>query len=346
MVGGATVLDERRARNIDFTPRLVDQFFRRWIWYVLPVVLLAIVGVRAASNVSQDFVSRGTLSASSNPLVDTPEVRGGSIGAFESPAAGITRLINEQLRSDAFVEGIADRAGLASALESGLISTAVIRQQVSANAQGENLLTVQASWSDPETAFQLVDATINNYLDLVSETVAIDSVEAIDFWTGIQSAAQQRADEAEANLRAYTQALPELAEGEQRAPEQEFELSRLNATLDEALGGVSSAQNSIDAAKLNVDQSKSQAGRQLRVIDPPQVAAAPESSAFEKLSTVALFTLLGLLISGLALVVTTLADHSVRSTAQLELASGVGSTTIVPRSKLLRRPRQAKDVAA
>ena len=144
----------------DLTARLVDQFFRRWIWYVIPVVLLSAVGVRAAGNVAEPYEASGTLSASANPLVETPEVRGTSIGAFEPPAAGITRLINEQLRSDAFVEIVADGAGLRAALQSGEITPDLIRRQVGASAEGENLLSVQASWSDPDRPNRLERSSV------------------------------------------------------------------------------------------------------------------------------------------------------------------------------------------
>ena len=109
MAGGFETHYETGSAGSDFSVRLVDQFFRRWFWYVLPVVLLAFVGVRAANNVSQQYVSKGTFSASENPLVATPEVRGTTIGQFEAPASGIARLINEQLRSDAFVDVVVER---------------------------------------------------------------------------------------------------------------------------------------------------------------------------------------------------------------------------------------------
>jgi hypothetical protein len=330
----------------DFSARLIDQFFRRWFFFVLPVIVFAAVGVRSSGNVSEEYETRGTLSASSNPLVESPEVRGSTIGAFESPAAGIARLINEQLRSDAFVETVAERAGLDQALSDEIITTDVIRQQVGAGAQGENLLAVRASWGDPETAYLLVDATINSYLDLLAETVAIDSLEAITFWSAVRSEAQARADTAESELRDYIQTLPVLAEGEQLSTVQELDVARLNATLDAALSQVSDAQSRIDTAELNVEQSKSEAGRQVRVVDPPQRATAPTPETFRKLATVAMFTMMGLLLGLAALVVTTMVDHSIRSISQLRSATGMSSTVVVPRSKALRNWPPSDEQAA
>ena len=333
-------------RSSDFTLRMADQFFRRWFWFILPVVLLAAIGVRAVGNVSDQYVSAGTLNASENPLVTTPVVRGTTIGQFEAPAAGIARLINEQLRSDAFVEDVAARAGLEDALSSQLITPDIIRQQVGASTQGENLLTVEASWSDPQTSFLLVDSTIESYLDLISETVAIDSEEAIQFWTGVQADAQRDVDAAQTELNEYTRGLPTLAIGEQLSAGQQLDLTRLNASLDSALANVSEAQASIDTARLNAEQAKSQAGRQVRVVDPPTQPTSPQPETFRKIATLVMFTLIGVVISLAALLVTTLADHSIRSVGQLRSAVNVGAVTTVKKSKEFRSWPLGADRAA
>jgi hypothetical protein len=337
---------EPNVDNVDFSARMIDQFFRRWFWYVLPILLLGVVGLRAAGNVTGNYVSKGTLSASANPLVATPKVSGSSIGQFEPPATGIARLINEQLRSDSFVKNVADRAGLTGALASQVITPDIIRQQIAASAEGENLLTVRASWSNPDTAYKLVDATINSYLDLIAQTVAVDSVQAIQFWTDVQKAAQTRADAAETDLRTYAATLPDLRPGEQRTTDQELTLTRLNKALDDALKSVSDAQASIDTAKLNVQQSKSEAGRQVREVDPPTRPSLPQPTKFKQLLTMVMFGLMGMVISLMAVAVTTAADHSIRSLAQLRLASGTDATASVQRSRELKGAARTRRAAS
>lgn len=325
--------------------RLVDQFFRRWYFYLLPVVLLVGLGVRAASNVNEEFVSNGVLSASANPLVDAPEVRGTTINPYESPAAGTSRLINEQMRSDSFIRQIAVGAGLESALDSGVITPEIVREQVYASAQGENLLTVRAAWGDPQTAFRLVESTIAGYLNLVAETVAVDSEEATDFWTDIRVTAEERVTTAENDLAAYLRTLPPLGADEERTTEEELAITRLNSAVDAALADVSTAQERIDSAMLNGEQARSEAGRQLRIVDEPSEPTVPESNRVEQLLSLVMFTIIGLLIAGGALLATTLLDHSVRSPAQLRLASDVVSTSVVPRLRL-RKPRDHEGQAA
>ena len=121
--------------------------------------------------------------------------------------------------------------------------------------------------------------------------------------------------------------LPTLAIGEQLSAGQQLDLTRLNASLDSALANVSEAQASIDTARLNAEQAKSQAGRQVRVVDPPTQPTSPQPETFRKIATLVMFTLIGVVISLAALLVTTLADHSIQSVGQLRSAVNVGAVT-------------------
>ena len=127
---------------------------------------------------------------------------------------------------------------------------------------------------------------------------------------------------------------------------QQLDLTRLNSNVDSALANVSAAQGSIDSARLNAEQAKSQAGRQVRVVDPPRQASAPKPETFKKVATLLLFTMIGLLISFAALVVTTMVDHSIRSLNQLRTAANVGSVASVSRSKAFRDWPQSRERAA
>jgi hypothetical protein len=219
-----------------------------------------------------------------------------------------------------------------------LITLDTVRGRVHASPQGENLLTVSSTWGDGETAFLLVEAAIGSYLDLVAETVAIDSTEAIAYWTERQTAAQVRVDAAQDQLSAYVDTLPDLEPGEQRTTDQQLNLNRLDTTLARALADFDDAQDAIDTARLNTAQSQSQAGRQVRVVDPPVEPTAAQSTRLDKLTTMFTFGFMGVLIALAALVITTLVDRSVRSPGQLRVAAGINSVAVVGRVKPVRRP--------
>lgn len=327
----------------ELTRRLIDGFFRRFVWYLLPVVLFAGIGVFLAGRTSEEYASSGTLAVSGNPMVDEAEARGTEINVWENAALGTSRLINEQLSTDAFVRDVAERAGLGEALEAEFISTEIIRQQVGSRVLGENSIQVDATWADGPTAHRLVQSTIDAYRELVAEQVATDSNEAIDFWTARREEADLAATEAERELSEYVAGLPPLRTGEENYPlTDQLKIQRLNDAYDEALEVVDNAQSRIDDAQLNVLQVQSEAGRQIRVIDPPEVPLAPASTTVKRLITVAMMMFVGALVSLTALVITTLLDRTVRSRSQLAAVVGTSATASVPRIKAFKRGRRER----
>ncbi|MEQ9163429.1 MAG: hypothetical protein RLN74_12005, partial [Ilumatobacter fluminis] len=141
--------------------RLTDNLFRRLVWFLLPVLLLTGLGIYRAATTTDLYRSSGTLSASSNPLLPEQEVSGVSAQFLESPASANARIINERIRTDSFIVGVAERAGLGDALENGIVQIDVLRNNVWASADGDSILNVNATWDDGQTSFQLAVATID-----------------------------------------------------------------------------------------------------------------------------------------------------------------------------------------
>ena len=111
--------DDHTSQSSAFWWRLTDNLFRRLTWFLLPILLLAGLGMYRAATTTDLYRSSGTLSATSNPLLPEQQVSGVSAQFLESPAAANARIINERLRTDSFINGVADRAGLGDAVESG-----------------------------------------------------------------------------------------------------------------------------------------------------------------------------------------------------------------------------------
>jgi uncharacterized protein involved in exopolysaccharide biosynthesis len=323
---------------------MVDNLFRRFFRYALPVVAFAGIGVYTASTANAEYVASGTLSASSNPLVAQTEVRGGSISIYESPASGTARLINEQLQTDAFLDDVLARAGLTQALDAGLISRDIVRQQISAFDKGENFLGVNAVWNDGQSAYLLVDATINGYLDYVDSIVSGDSVAAIAYWQDRQTEALKDQAAAEQALDDYLAEHPGLSTGTTASTEEELTVVRLDSAVDRALNDVAEAQEGIRIAERAVDDIRSDAGRSVRVVDSPTVPLEPESGVLKQILTVAMFTVLGLLVAIAALLLATIADRSVRSREQLNRITGAEVAVTVPVVKSLTPKRRLRSV--
>jgi hypothetical protein len=321
----------------DFSERLIDGFFRRWFLYLAPVVLLTAVGVDSARGITGEYQSSARLSATTNPYLALPTVRGTDIPFWEPPAAGTARLINEQLQTDAFIDEVAARAGLTEAVSAGLLPRNVIRSRVLASPAGQNNLSVSATWVDPETAFALAEGVTTGYGEYLNGLAVADSLEAVRFWTERRAAAEDAAALAEQALDTYISALPPVGEGQTRSEEQVLELQRLNAELDRALATVREGQSAIDEAQFNANQAALSSARGFFVIDPPRVPLYPEPVRRDQMLAIVGFGVLGVIVALAALVLTTVTDRSVRTRSQLRLASGLPVVATVPRMKQLRR---------
>lgn len=349
------VMDEpeapRSGATADFTARLIDQFFRRALLYLVPIALFTALGFYTASNQRDSYFSEGKLTASSNPLLEPTEIRTTELGFNEGPAEGSARLINEQLNTDAFIFEVASRAGLTQALEGGFIDPEDIRRQVSGFAQGENVFSVSATWDDPQTASLLVQSTIDAYIAYIDEILVGDSADAVEFLESQLDDAEARVTAAEDELSTFVVGLPLLTEG-QRPDEVTLELSRLSRSVENAQTVVAETQQRIDEAELAVDQAQSAAGRQLRMVDAPEPALEPDSSLLRRLTTVIAFAVMGLLLALTVLVLTAAFDRTIRTQRQLSQVAGCDVVVAVPRlgrdrrSKRNRRPPSSSRKAA
>ncbi len=321
---------QQRSAAPAFWWRLTDNFFRRIIWLFLPVALFTVLGLYQASRTLELYQSTGVLSASSNPLVPTPQIGNSAPQWYETPAGAASRTINEQLRTDAFIESVAERAGLGEAVASGLVSLEVIRSSLWSYADGTSLVFVNASWADPQTTYGLADATIVSYQEFLADTVASQSSTAEAFYREQLSEYQLQVDAAQGDLDAFIDEVPESDDGSPRSVAVELQFSRLTDALTSAEAKVAAAEGQIEAAQLAVTQSKSEAGRSLTVIDDPKVPTTPQSTLMTRAMTVLSFILLGVVIVLGALLVGTVLDQSVASTSDLLAIDGVAFVAAVP----------------
>jgi uncharacterized protein involved in exopolysaccharide biosynthesis len=324
--------------------RAAEVFFRRWPLYVLPIVLLCGVGFLQAKKTAANYQSIGTLNATSNPFVSSPSSATPTINAYETPASAMSRRINELLSTDSFLTDVATTAGLKSAIDANLLTLPDIRKSVFATPGGDTVLRVVTTWGDANTAFQLADATISGYLDYVKETVSTDSKDAVDFYKGLATTATTDVDAAQKALDKFILSLGPLPDGAELNPGLKLQLDGLNAKLLRAQTQLDTAQTAIQAANLDVVKAESQAGQVLRVIDQPEVPLAPASTSKQKMVTLAMFAILGVVVAAAAVILTTLLDAAVRSAADV-VPTGLVVVATVPVVRLHARRTRGKAVA-
>jgi uncharacterized protein involved in exopolysaccharide biosynthesis len=313
-----------------FRWRLADNFFRRFGWFIVPVIATTALGVAQARDTLELYRSTATLSAASNPLLPTQSISGVNAQFWETPAGVTTRIINERLRTNSFLDAVAESAGLGPAIESGLLDLNVVRESIWASATGDSILSVNAQWNDPQVSYNLVAATIDEYENFLTETVASDSSQAEEFYSAQLDRLRAERGLEEQALTDFVARLPVLEDGESYPINVDLEIERLRARVDAVQGKIATAEAELDKAHLLRAQETVEAGRSFNVIDQPEVPGAPESTMMKQAMLLASFFMLGVVISGGALLLTTVFDQSVASSADLLPITGVTLVATVP----------------
>lgn len=321
---------QRRAGGPAFWYRLTDNLFRRFAWWLLPVVAFTALGFVQAGKTGELYRSGATLSATENPLVGSPAVPGASPQWWETPAAATSRVINEQLRTDTFVDAVAASTGLEGAIDNGFVSREIVRSSIWAYPTGNGILSINATWADPQTSYALVSATIDEYQDYIAEIVASNAAEAVEFYSQQLDRALDERDAAERDLQDFIERFAGDAAGADQPLSIQIEVDQLGDRVDAAEAKVSAARTSIEEAQLQVAQQTTKAGRSFSVIDQPSVPSEPVSTLMDRITTIGSFFVLGLVVAGAGLLITTVLDRSIASAADLLAFDVVTLVATVP----------------
>jgi hypothetical protein len=181
-----------------------------------------------------------------------------------------------------------------------------------------------------------VAATIDEYQNYIAESVASDAAEAEEFYSQQLQTATVERDAAERELKSF---LTQFA-GDESADDQpvsvQIEIDRLSDRLTAAEAKVAAARGSIETAQLQVAQQTTRAGRTFSVIDQPSVPTAPMSTLMDRVTTIGSYLVLGLVVAGAGLLVTTALNRSVTSAADLLAFDAISLVATIPPIKLSR----------
>lgn len=324
--------------------RLTDNLFRRLVWFLLPVAAMGAIGVTQALNTTALYKSSATLRASTNPLLPEQSVSGADARLWETPAAATSRIISDQLSTNAFLTAVAEAAGLGPSIESGLVDLEVVRASVWASSSGDSLLSVNATWADAQTSYQLVESTILEYDRFLAETVASDASEAEEFWTGRLDALEAERLSAEDELADYLADQPALEDNQSYPADVQLRIDRISGNIESIEAQIRQTEGEIDRAVLTRSQQTTQAGESFNVVDEPKVPTAPESTLITQAMLVLSFVLMGAVIAVAALLVTTVLDQSISSTADLASIGSVTQVAVIPPVAMTGRAERRRGV--
>lgn len=146
--------------------RILESYFRhRWL-YLLPIVLMW--GVAAVA-VTRDplYLASGIMYVKQESFLSSLISVRDTTFSWDTAADQASREISELLQTDAFVRAVIKQTDLEASMDEG--DEAVeqtmddVRESVWSNAPGDMQVKVAATHKDPEIAYQLVNAVIENY---------------------------------------------------------------------------------------------------------------------------------------------------------------------------------------
>jgi uncharacterized protein involved in exopolysaccharide biosynthesis len=309
--------------------RLLETFFRRWWLYLVPVVVLGVLGFMSVSGTKKTYEATGTFNVESSTILSNLNGDNTQTNGFDTPAGATSKRINATLQTDQFIKDVAKRAGIDNALANGTITPGWIRSSLTSATNGSNLVRVIAVNQDPAVAQRLAQATIDAFTQSIVDSASSQSTAAVGFFDNLLTTYQTDVTTAQTAVDDYVKAHPAPAIGV-RSEDEQAELTRLTAALTQAQGNYNATLGKRQDAQLSVEKTKADLSERLRLIDAPQAPAAPQARLKSMVFGFATFLAVGLLLSIGAVVVATLMNHSLQTAADVKDRLGVRLLAVVP----------------
>lgn len=295
--------------------RLLESYFRhRWL-YFLPIVLM--VGVAAAYILLQTplYLTGGILHVQTDNLINTLTLGSNSNFSWTTPAEQKTREIGDLLNTDAFVRAIVSQTDLESEMSGGPNAIAKVlddvRNAVWVTPAGDNQLLVAASYEDPNITYQLVTALVDTYVTWQINVELTESANAQKFFTDL---AQEYKSDLEIARQEFDNYLLTHSEPERgtRPQIEQIQISRLEGEVNLASDRYASSIEKEELARLAIIQAESTIQQSYFLIDAPKIPTSAEVSKKSLVVTATIFVMIGVIISGVAIVGNALLDRSFR----------------------------------
>lgn len=312
--------------------RLLDRFFQRWWVILLPVALLAALGVTAAAGSSSEYRAVGTINVASDTLLSSITSVGTVSFGFDSPAGATTSKLGELLSTGEFMKSVADIAGLKSAVETGTVTVDSLRSSISASPSGNNLVRITVVHENPEVAYRLATATVDAFKQWVVDSELSDSEVAQQVLSDRAAAHGQVLTEAQNALAAYQTEHPAMLNGVY-AVEDQIEIDRLRVTVAAAQTRVDETASQLETTELAMQQAQTEIDQRLQLLDAPERPTSPEPRRAEMAKTFAMFVAIGALLSAAILVVSTAMDRTVRFAGEARDQLGLPILGAIPRTR-------------
>jgi hypothetical protein len=175
----------------------------------------------------------------------------------------------------------------------------------------------------------MVIATMDAYVQWKINTDYQESIAARTFFDSQLQPYTDQVEKARSDLISYMDQYPDPIRGN-RPPEEQIEVGRLQAVLQQAQDRLKSAQDNEESARLTLAKSESVTRQTYLVIDQPEIPREPQVSLKAMLQNVAIFIAVGLFLSLAGIAGGALLDRSLRFPIDVRHGLGLPLLTTVP----------------
>lgn len=306
---------------------LFEVLFKRPLVALLPLVLLTAAGVLSAAGGVETYRSDSRIAVSADPLLaQITDAR--ATFTFDTPATQTAKKVNELRATEEFMTRVAVAAGWGDAVTNGQVSLNQLRAMTYATTDGDTLVRIGALTEDPDASQRLASAVVNSYREYSIETGAAEASTTVEFLTEELRTVRERSDAALAAVDAFTAENPGVVSDLPLALSTEY--SRLLDAADEEASAVREANAALREARLRERETETIVDQRFRILDPPSTPAAAEPRLKRMVLEVAMFVVLGTILSVVLLLVLAMFDRSIRTSSDVRRKFGLGVLALVP----------------
>jgi hypothetical protein len=308
---------------------VLETFFRHPLLHSLPLLLMLVIGVASALGHDDRFTSVSTMSASEQSLLsDVTETNAAPFGAV-SPADRAVEQLGLLLGTDRFMEAIAAAAGVTVGEQPGQMTVGQLRSSLQASVLGDRLVRVSATTSGAELSRRLADQTVTAYIDHVATAGAAEGAATGRSTAALVEAARAERDRANEDVKTFLAAHPDAA-SEDGSPVVLQDLKLKQLEFEQAVQRYAEAKAAQDKADLEAGTASDVAHQRLVMLVPAVAATAADPVVKTIVLSVAVFVVLGILLSLASVIGASMLDHTIRVPADIEDHFGLDVVAVLP----------------
>jgi uncharacterized protein involved in exopolysaccharide biosynthesis len=307
---------------------ILEAFFRRPWLHLLPIILLVALGAATAFSKNESYQAIGTITAESSTVIgDLTQTNQGF--NFQTPASATADNINEMLRTNEFLNTVADRLQVDAPDSQRALLRTTIAESVGASADGEQLVRVSATTLRPDLSLRLAQATIDAYIETVINNNARQNDEAVEFFQGQVDAANAAYQEAQTKVNDFL-INKNVGPDDELSVTDQITLDAYRADLDRKESQYEAQLSSLEEARQRAASNRTETAQRLRLTDEPELPAAPQARLKSAVLTVIIFGVLGTLLALASVIAAATLDRTIRVPGDVTAKFGLDVLAVVP----------------